>query len=277
MQIVDGTGGFEYLAGETVLVIVAHADDPTLFCGGTLALMADAGARVVMLRVTRDQTDSIGLDPEETARLNTSELAVAAALLGISEVVDLGYESDQLADVRETELREHFIRAVRRFRPYAVISYDPYGAFHEDNQDHICVGAAVDETYWTAMFDKHHPEHIAAGLEPHGVVERWYFARDLVKVTTVVDVGSGIERKIEAACAQRTMLTHIAHQLTLLALTARADVPMLSDAIADPRSFATAMIRAGSGERGSAHGLAYAEEFRVVRFAGFEALFAGDT
>ena len=40
------------LAGRTVLGIFAHPDDESLACGGTLARVADAGARVVVLCAT---------------------------------------------------------------------------------------------------------------------------------------------------------------------------------------------------------------------------------
>jgi len=70
--------------GHTVLVIVPHADDAALFCGGTLRLMADRGARVALLRVTDDRYDSVGLDETATIAANTRDLHEAARLLGIS-------------------------------------------------------------------------------------------------------------------------------------------------------------------------------------------------
>jgi LmbE family N-acetylglucosaminyl deacetylase len=257
-----------------VLVIVAHADDAALFCGGTLRLMADGGARVVLLRVTDDRYDSVGLDIDETVRRNRHELDVAAAILGISEIVDLGWETDRLADTSETALRERFIYHVRRLRPYAVMSFDPYGAFHEDNQDHIRVAHAVDETYWTAQFDKHHPEHFAEGLSPHGVYERWYFARRLVEVTTAVDIATTLHAKIAAALAHDTMLRHYVNQLRLQARTGGRTVAALDAAQhGDLEPLFTKLLSAGARATGTRHGLAAAEEFRVVRFGGLERAF----
>jgi LmbE family N-acetylglucosaminyl deacetylase len=261
-------------SGHTVLVIVAHADDAALFCGGTLRLMADRGARLVLLRVTDDRYDSVGASVAATIATNTAQLRTAARILGIDEIVDLGWQTDQLGDASETALRERFIYHVRRVRPYAVLSFDPYGAFHEDNQDHIKVAHAVDETYWTAQFDKHHPEHFEEGLAPHGVYERWYFARRVVEVTDPVDISATIERKIDAALAHEMMLRHYVHQLRLQARTAGHTLDVLERAQdGDLRPFMEPSIRGGARSAGKRHGLALAEEFRVVRFGGLERAF----
>src|SRR5512146_1668903 len=48
--------------GRVVLVIIPHADDAAIRCGGTIVLWAQMGWRVIVLRVTDDSTDSVGLD-----------------------------------------------------------------------------------------------------------------------------------------------------------------------------------------------------------------------
>jgi LmbE family N-acetylglucosaminyl deacetylase len=263
--------------GHTVLIVAAHADDAALFCGGTLRLMADRGARVVMLRVTDDRYDSVGMGIAETIAANTEQMHRAAKILGIDEIIELGWETDKLGDASEVALRERFIYHVRRVKPYAVMSFDPYGAFHEDNQDHIKVAHAVDETYWTAQFDKHHPEHFAEGLAPHGVFERWYFARRVVEVTTPIDISSTLERKVEAALAHETMLRHYVNQLRLQARTGGHEIELLERAWAgDLRALMEPLLRGGARATGRRHGLAAAEEFRVVRFGGLEQFFGID-
>jgi LmbE family N-acetylglucosaminyl deacetylase len=261
-------------AGHTVLVVSPHADDAALFCGGTLRLMADRGARIVLLRVTDDRYDSVGLDESATVAANSAELRDAAKLLGIAEIIELGLRTDHLGDASEVALRERFIYHVRRVRPFAVMSFDPYGAYHEDNQDHVKVAQAVDETYWTAQFDKHHLEHFVEGLAPHGVYERWYFARRLTEVTTVVDIAATLDVKIEAALAHATMMRHYAHQLCLQARTGGHTLPLAEAAAAGAlRPFLEPLLAAGARATGARHGLAAAEEFRVVRFGGLERWF----
>jgi len=103
--------------GQTVLIVVAHADDAALFCGGTLRLMADRGARLVMLRVTDDRYDSVGISVADTIARNAAEMRRAADILGIEEIIELGWETDRLGDASEVALRERFIYHVRRVRP----------------------------------------------------------------------------------------------------------------------------------------------------------------
>jgi LmbE family N-acetylglucosaminyl deacetylase len=270
------TAGREALArlrGRRLLVVVPHADDPTLFCGGTLAAMADGGVEVVVLRATTDDKDSLGLPVDETVRRNADEFAQAMAVLGVRRHLDLGLESDVLGDASEVALRERVVRAIRRELPYAVMGFDPYGAFFEDNQDHVALAQATDEACWTAAFDKHHPEHREDALHPHAVVERWYFARRLLEVTTVVDTEATLARQVDAALAHRTMLEHILHGLRLQAHAAGWDTGQLDRALeGPPRPFVERLLRARAARCGAARGLAAAEELRVVWPADLRAL-----
>ncbi|MEX2237017.1 MAG: PIG-L family deacetylase [Dehalococcoidia bacterium] len=247
----------------TALVTVAHADDVAFFCGGRVARWAEEGWRVVV-RATNDDKDSVGLDKAETERRNTQEFQAAMAALGVHQIEELGYVTDTLGDASEVELRERLIRLYRKHKPYAVMSFDPYGAFHEDNQDHIKVAQAADEAYWTSMFDKHHPEHFAEGLAPHAVFERWYFARRLLEVTDPIDVSGQVDKVIAAVASHETMLGHMVHQWRLQAATVDMEVPMLQGT-PSLGAIAAAIVRAGLADTGRRHGLEYAEEYRVTR------------
>lgn len=90
-----------------MLVICPHADDAAAFCGGQVIKFVDEGWRVVMVRVTNDETDSIGLSREEIICINTEQMHQAAKIMGIQEIVELGYVMDCLGDVSRVELREN--------------------------------------------------------------------------------------------------------------------------------------------------------------------------
>lgn len=260
---------FEPGRGRAVLLVVAHADDPTLFLGGTLARWSDAGWRVVVVRVTDDRWDSVGLDEATTIARNRSGFEAAMRVLGVDETVEFDHPTDTLGDASEVEIRERVIEQVRRHRPYAIVTFDQFAMFGEDNEDHWTVAAATDEAFWTAQFDLHHPEHLAAGLTPHGAFERWWFGRDVQKVTDVVDITTTIDRKIEAALCHEPALRNWIHQLRLQARTGGWRIPMLDEAQSgDLRAVIDPLLRRQAEIVGARHGLGAAEEFRVSRFGG---------
>ena len=260
--------------GRTILIVVAHADDPALFIGGTILRWTDAGWRVVCVRVTDDRWDSVGLSESETIAANTAEFAAAAKALGIAQIVELNYATDTLGDVSEVTLRGHVIRQIRTHKPYALVSFDPYAMFGEDNQDHIKVAAAVDEAFWTSQFELHHPEHLQEGLSLHGCFERWYFGRSVSDVTDVIDTTEVQARRIEASLCHQTMLRNLANQLRLQADTGGWDVPMLEEIAkgGDLAPFMSRLFRGGASAVGRKHGLGTAEEFRIVRYGGMESV-----
>jgi len=133
----------------SAMVISPHADDAAAFCGATLAKFAGQGWKVILVRVTDDRKDSVDLSIEETIRKNGEELRAAAQILGVQEVVELGFETDMLADIPLGKLRERIVYLFRKYRPYAVFSFDPDGLY-ENNQDHVRVAQAVDEAFWVA-------------------------------------------------------------------------------------------------------------------------------
>jgi LmbE family N-acetylglucosaminyl deacetylase len=262
----------------TVLVICPHADDGALFCGGQIAKFADAGWHVVLVRVTDDRTDSIGLSYDETIRVNTEQLHDAARIMGVRDVVELGYATDCLGDVSRVELRERFIRLLRQYRPYAVMSFDPY-AQYEPNLDHIVTAQAVEEAYWTATFDKHHPEHLAVGLEPHSVCERWYYARQLPRINCVVDIADTLGRKVAAASAHVEMIRNTLNQSRLQLRTQGRYVPALDTAIhtGDVEPYVRDWLGRRAATWGEKYGVSYAEVYRVDRFGAWEERFQRDS
>lgn len=260
----------------TAMVISPHADDAAAFCGGALARLAAEGWKVVLVRVTDDCRDSVGLDIEETKKRNAEDLRAAAKHLGVSEIVELGYVTDCLADASEVELREKIVYLLRKHRPYAVFSFDPFGLY-EDNMDHVRVAQAVYEAFWVSAFDLHHPEHFREGLAPFSVCERWFFAREFVKANYAVDVTDFISKKIDAMNAHREMIRNMLNRFILQLRTWGRRSPLLEGARdGDPRglleAFLTEQAKAVAAEFKMPEGR-LAEKFRLERFGDLEGLF----
>jgi hypothetical protein len=135
--------------------------------------------------------------------------------------------------------------------------------FFEDNLDHKVLAEAVDEAFWTAKFDKHHPEHFKEGLSPHACVERWYFGRTIVSVTHVFDTQSVLAQQLRAILCHHTMLGNMVHQMLLEAQTLQRRSAILQKAADGDCAplFETLLVEAASN-RGVAFGLAAAETLR---------------
>jgi LmbE family N-acetylglucosaminyl deacetylase len=82
-----------------VLVLGAHPDDETTGCGGTMALLSNAGTTVdVAIATSGDATAGSTLTPDETARRRESESRRAAALVGARPPRFFAYPDGHLSD-----------------------------------------------------------------------------------------------------------------------------------------------------------------------------------
>jgi hypothetical protein len=98
------------------------------------------------------------------------------------------------------DIRGRLIFLFRLLKIDTIISYDPWGHY-EENPDHYVTARAVESARWMAGGARDYPEHFDAGLEPHTVAERYYFARGPQLVNRVVDISETIEQKIDANLA----------------------------------------------------------------------------
>jgi LmbE family N-acetylglucosaminyl deacetylase len=78
-----------------ILAYFAHPDDETMLCGGTLALLAKAGAQVHYLIATRGEGGEVGDPPlcvqEELGKVREAEMACAVQALGGASLAFLDY------------------------------------------------------------------------------------------------------------------------------------------------------------------------------------------
>ncbi len=130
-----------------VMVIYAHPDDAEFGCSGTCAKWAREGVEITYCMVTNGASGSS--DPEMTreklAAIREKEQRDAAELLGIKNVMFLGFEDGYLYP--DLELRKAVARAIRQVRPDAIISQDPtnrwWAPSYINHPDHMAVGEVV--------------------------------------------------------------------------------------------------------------------------------------
>jgi LmbE family N-acetylglucosaminyl deacetylase len=104
-------------AWDSAVVVAAHPDDEVLGAGGTIALLAAAGARLRLIAVTDGEASHPGTsDPAGLGRLRAAERAAALGILGAGdmEVVRLGLPDSGLSRV-EDEVTSALAEACRGF------------------------------------------------------------------------------------------------------------------------------------------------------------------
>ena len=189
-------------SGKVLAAVQPHADDIPLFAGGTVAKLISEGYSGCLIRMTNDDKTGGGTVGEGTLNNERDNAAVARAL-GLDKVFDLQYTNHEMDGASRLEIRERLIYLIRLLKIDTVICYDPWGAY-EENPDHYVTAQAVEAACWMAGMEKDYPEQLAAGLAPHAVSEKYYFARGPQRVTRVVDIGPWIDRKVEANLANKT-------------------------------------------------------------------------
>ena len=189
-------------AGERVLVVLAHPDDPEFYCGGTVARWSAEGREVRYCLLTRGDkgADGSDADPEEMARTREKEQRAAAEVLGVRDVEFLNYPDGYL--VPDLKLRKDVTAVIRRLQPSIVVTCDPTNFFpsttYINHPDHRAAGqATLDAVFPAAGSGMFFPElELVEGLRPHKV--RQVYVAGAAHPNTAVDVTAYLERKIAA-------------------------------------------------------------------------------
>ena len=181
-------------AGKVLAAIQPHADDLPLFAGGLVLKLIQEGYTGYLIRTTNDDHTGPGTVAEGVLANERDNLAVARAF-GLAKTYDLYYRNHMLDGVSPLELRLRLIFLFRLLKVDTVVCYDPW-SHYEENPDHYATASAVEAACWMSAGSKDYPEHFDAGLAPHLVREKYYFARGPQYVNRVVDIGSFMDRKI---------------------------------------------------------------------------------
>lgn len=183
--------------GKVLAAIQPHCDDIPLFAGGTVAKLIREGYTGYMIRTSNDDHAGRGASQGEVILNNEKDNEKTAIALGLTKVYDLGYRNHRMDNISIVELRARLIFLFRMLKVDTVISYDPWGHY-EENPDHYVTASAVESACWMAGGGLDYPEHRDAGILPHSVRERYYYARGPQLVNRVVDISDTIDQKVES-------------------------------------------------------------------------------
>jgi len=220
----------------SAMVIVAHPDDAEFSVAGTVATWTRAGCRVVYVLCTDGNVGSHepGMTRERLAQIRRAEQRAACDILGVREVVFLGYGDGELEPT--LQLRRDLVRVIRAHKPVAVLAADPTRLFVGDSYinhpDHRAAAlAAVDAVAPACQMPLLWPE-----LGPPHRVQRLYIhGHD--EASFCVDITDVLAVKIAALKEHKSQMGDW-----------------------DPSE----MITGWAAETGKRHGVRYAEQFRVI-------------
>jgi LmbE family N-acetylglucosaminyl deacetylase len=227
----------------TIVSFHAHPDDEAILVGGTLALAAEAGHRVVLVFATRgdlgEVADGVLAPDEDLAERREQEALAAAAALGAARVEFLPYHDSGMAgeptntapgafasaDVEEAAQQ---VAALLRDEHADVLTiYDERGGYgHPDHVQVHVVGrraaalagtprvyaATVSREYFRTLRDR-------LGDLPEGMEtpdpEEIELGIAHARITTTVDVTAALDRKRTAMAAHPSQIPDDSYFLAL--------------------------------------------------------------
>lgn len=197
------TGAFERL-----LCVVAHPDDVEYGTSSAVAAWTSRGVNVAYLLLTRGEAGMDASLPEQTAQLRVREQIAASDVVGVRQVDFLDYPDGVL--VYSLEMRRDIARAIRRYRPDAVLvgTWEVEFAVGLNQADHRVAGLATVDAVRDAGNRWVFPELLDEGLKPWS--PRWLLVAGDPRPTHGVDVtGDPLERGIASLEAHGEYLAGI--------------------------------------------------------------------
>jgi LmbE family N-acetylglucosaminyl deacetylase len=187
-----------------VMVITAHPDDAEFGAAGSVAKWVREGKRVVYVVCTNGDkgADNPDIPPQQLAKLREKEQKDAAAVLGVSDVVALGYPDQSLEDT--PDFRKAIVRQIRIYKPEMIVTMDPYRRYIW-HRDHRITGQVVlDAVYPYARDILAYPDLIQEGLMPHKVKKILFFGTEDVNLH--VDISETFDLKLRALRCHKSQI-----------------------------------------------------------------------
>jgi LmbE family N-acetylglucosaminyl deacetylase len=187
-----------FVEGKKILVVVAHPDDAESFCGGTLAKLTCKGNSITLLVCTNGDRGSHThrVCPSDLFHVRQKEQEIARQILGIQDVIWLGYRDGTLSFM--SDLCERLIRVIRQMQPEIILTFDPW-KHYEFHPDHRTVGYVTTEARMLADLPWICPEFTMEGLQPWHAEEVYLFAPQ--DANYWVDIQDTIGLKVKARLA----------------------------------------------------------------------------
>lgn len=198
---------------DSALVFCPHPDDAEFLAGGSMAKWSSEGKEVRVVVVTDGSAghNDPTVDTDWLVKTRKEEQRAASAILGVKDVIFLGYRDGYVEDSHE--LRRDMIREIRRHKPDLLVGLDPttyyFAQRYINHPDHRKVGeaflAAVNPgattvpLYREELFDK--------GFEPHRV--KYCLLGFSANPDYFIDITDFIDKKVAALAAHDSQMQNM--------------------------------------------------------------------
>ena len=228
----------------TAVFFHAHPDDECILTGGTMAQLAAAGHRVVLVVATKGEQGEVApgflAEGETLGERRTEEMQAAAEVLGVSRLEFLGYKdsgmmgtptNDAVGSFWQADVEEAAQRLASILTDEAasvVVAYDDHGGYgHPDHIQVHRVGVRAGElaatpAVYEATIDRdrmarliREASAIEGGPDLPDIDENSNFGVPASQVTTRVDVTDQVAAKRQAMRCHRSQIPEDTFWLTM--------------------------------------------------------------
>lgn len=148
----------------SLIFIGAHPDDESFSVGATLAHYSILGVKVYYVCATRGEAGQANPGNmkgySSLGELRSAELQCAAKVLGLTDVIHLGYRDSGMSGWEDNKhplalisapldkVVGHIVTIFRELKPDVVITFDPIGGYN--HPDHIAIHNATVKAFYAA-------------------------------------------------------------------------------------------------------------------------------
>jgi len=199
---------------QSILVILAHPDDPEFFCGATLAHWARAGHHITYQLLTCgdkgfNESTSADMTPDALCAIRHEEQAAAAKVIGVDAVHFMDTPDGYL--IPDLHMRREVVRVIRKFKPDVLVTCDPqtlFATYGINHPDHRAAGQVVmDAVFPAAGSLVFFPELLTEGYSPHMPKEIWCSLT--MQPNVKVDVTETWQTKLDAILKHKSQIADV--------------------------------------------------------------------
>ncbi|AOH54762.1 hypothetical protein ABE28_010405 [Peribacillus muralis] len=201
------------LSPKKVLVVLAHPDDETFLCGGTIAALSERNVHITLLCATKGEMgrrmgNPIFATRESLPELRVSELKNACEELGINDLKFLHLRDKMVEFESDNSLAVRIVKVIREIQPDALIT------FHErfgGHPDHCAIGRAAEMAFLNSGDAGFYPDAVFSAFKVqslyfvlwHAFYDQWVMENGLSRIIRV-NIAGTLRRKVRALRCHRS-------------------------------------------------------------------------